>query len=97
MDITATSFPAVATVSLLCEYMDALVGMGYGTTLTSLLLAVVFLPLGVVSAVLLGQLVGGPVGSLAHQRLGNTITEVCHRASYHHARRLYLGEYIYLK
>ncbi len=71
MEITAVSFAAVAIVSLLCEYMDASIGMGYGTTLTPLLIAVGFLPLEVVPAVLLGQLVGGLVGGLAHQRLGN--------------------------
>jgi uncharacterized membrane protein YfcA len=51
--------------------MDASIGMGYGTTLTPILLIVGFPPLEVVPAVLLGQLVGGTVGGLAYHRLGN--------------------------
>ncbi len=62
---------AVAVVSLACEYMDASIGMGYGTTLSPILLAIGFAPLEVVPAVLIGQLAGGLVGGLAHHRLGN--------------------------
>ena len=71
MEITPTLFAAVAVLALLCEYMDASIGMGYGTTLTPLLLIIGFLPLEVVPAVLLGQLAGGLIGGLAHYRLGN--------------------------
>ena len=51
--------------------MDASLGMGYGTTLTPILLVIGFSPLEVVPAVLLGQLVGGLVGGLVHARVGN--------------------------
>ncbi len=71
MEITIALFIAIAAISLLCEFMDASLGMGYGTTLTPVLLIVGFAPLEVVPAVLLGQLVGGLVGGIAHQRLGN--------------------------
>jgi len=71
MEITPALFAAIAVLGLLCEYMDASIGMGYGTTLTPILLIVGFSPLEVVPAVLLGQLVGGTVGGLAHHRLGN--------------------------
>ena len=71
MEITLALLVAVACTSLFCEYMDASLGMGYGTTLTPILLIVGFAPLEVVPAVLLGQLVGGLVGGLAHQRVGN--------------------------
>lgn len=71
MEITLTLFVAVAILALLCEYVDASIGMGYGTTLTPLLLIIGFSPLEVVPAVLLGQLAGGLIGGLAHQRLGN--------------------------
>lgn len=71
MEITLTVFAVVATVSLLCEYVDASLGMGYGTTLTPLLLIIGFLPLEVVPAVLLGQLVGGAVGGFFHHKVGN--------------------------
>jgi uncharacterized membrane protein YfcA len=71
MDITIGLFIGVAALALLCEYMDASLGMGYGTTLTPLLIIIGFAPLEVVPAVLLGQLVGGIVGGIAHHRVGN--------------------------
>lgn len=71
LEITFGFFAAIAVVSFLCEYMDATLGAGYGTTLTPLLLIVGFLPLEVVPAVLLGQFVGGMSGGLAHHRFGN--------------------------
>jgi uncharacterized membrane protein YfcA len=71
MELTLAIFLLVAVISLLCEYMDASIGMGYGTTLTPVLLIVGFLPLEVVPAVLLGQLAGGLVGGFFHHKLGN--------------------------
>jgi len=71
MEIKLSLFLAIAIIALLCEYMDASIGMGYGTTLTPLLLIIGFSPLEVVPSVLLGQLVGGLVGGFAHYRLGN--------------------------
>ena len=71
MEITPALFAGVAFTALLCEYMDASIGMGYGTTLTPILLLVGFPPLEVVPAVLLGQLVGGFVGGFAHHKVGN--------------------------
>jgi uncharacterized membrane protein YfcA len=69
--MTPALFAAVALLALGCEYMDASIGMGYGTTLTPILLIVGFAPLEVVHAVLLGQLVGGVFGGLTHHRVGN--------------------------
>ncbi|RLE11549.1 hypothetical protein DRJ04_07830, partial [Candidatus Aerophobetes bacterium] len=71
MQITPTLFIVVAWVAFVCEYMDASIGMGYGTTLTPLLLIIGFLPLQVVPAVLVGQLVGGVVGGVFHHKFGN--------------------------
>ena len=71
MEITLILFILVAVGSLLCEYVDASIGMGYGTTLTPLLLMIGFLPLDVVPAVLMGQLVGGVIGGLFHHVMGN--------------------------
>jgi len=71
MEITPILFTAVAILALLCEYMDAAIGMGYGTTLTPLLLIAGFSPLEIVPAVLLGQLAGGLIGGLSHYRVGN--------------------------
>jgi len=71
MEITLTLFITIAVIALLCEYMDASIGMGYGTTLTPMLLLIGFLPLQVVPSVLLGQLAGDIVGGFFHHRLGN--------------------------
>jgi len=71
MEIAPILFAAVAVLALLCEYMDAAIGMGYGTTLTPLLLIAGFSPLEIVPAVLLGQLAGGLIGGLFHYRVGN--------------------------
>ena len=71
MEITISLFVAVAVIALACEYMDASIGMGYGTTLSPILLIMGFLPLEVVPSVLLGQLVGGLAGAFFHHRLGN--------------------------
>jgi uncharacterized membrane protein YfcA len=71
MELTLAIFLLVAVISLICEYMDASIGMGYGTTLTPVLMIVGFPPLEVVPAVLLGQLAGGLVGGFFHHKLGN--------------------------
>jgi uncharacterized membrane protein YfcA len=71
MEVSIALLVGVAILSLFCEYMDASIGMGYGTTLTPLLLIFGLAALQVVPAVLLGQLIGGAVGGLAHHRLGN--------------------------
>ncbi len=58
-------------ISLLAEYMDATIGMGYGTTLTPLLLLMGFLPLQIVPAILLSQFISGIFAARLHQRAGN--------------------------
>lgn len=62
---------AVFGAALLCEYMDSSLGMGYGTTLTPLLLIAGFEPMAIVPAVLLSELVTGVAAGLLHQRDGN--------------------------
>ncbi len=57
--------------ALACEFMDSSLGMGYGTTLTPLLLLMGFEPLQVVPAVLLSELFTGMAAGLMHQRDGN--------------------------
>jgi len=54
-----------------CEFVDSTLGMGYGTTLTPLLLLFGFSPLQIVPAVLLSELVTGLSAALAHHRAGN--------------------------
>lgn len=61
----------VIIMAFLCEYADSTLGMGYGTTLTPLLLLIGFTPIQIVPIILLSELVTGVVASICHQREGN--------------------------
>jgi len=62
---------AIFLAALTCEFMDSSLGMGYGTTLTPVLLLAGFEPLQIVPAVLLSELMTGLSAGLLHQRDGN--------------------------
>jgi uncharacterized membrane protein YfcA len=61
----------VFLVALVCEFVDSSLGMGYGTTLTPLLLLAGFAPLDIVPAILLSEALTGAAAGLMHQRDGN--------------------------
>jgi uncharacterized membrane protein YfcA len=61
----------IVIVAFLCEYMDSTFGMGYGTTLTPLLLLLGYSPMQVVPAVLLSELITGVMAGIFHHRAGN--------------------------
>jgi uncharacterized membrane protein YfcA len=58
----------VLLLALVCEYMDSSLGMGYGTTLTPVLLAAGFEPLQIVPTILLSECLSGFVAGVFHQR-----------------------------
>jgi len=62
---------AIFLAAFACEYVDSTLGMGYGTTLTPVLLLVGFDPLVIVPAVLLSELVTGVSGGIMHHGAGN--------------------------
>ena len=64
-------FIFLTVVAFFCEYVDSSLGMGYGTTLTPLLLFLNFEPLQIVPAVLLSEFITGISAGLAHNKLGN--------------------------
>jgi uncharacterized membrane protein YfcA len=64
-------FVCYALIALVCEYVDSSMGMGYGTTLTPLLLVLGFQPLQIVPAVLFSEFITGILAGLWHHRLGN--------------------------
>lgn len=68
---SAAVFLAVFLAALGCEFIDSALGMGYGTTLTPVLLLVGFTPLQVVPCVLLSELMTGIAAAFMHQRDGN--------------------------
>lgn len=74
MDIFQLSFEIgimVFLVALIAEYFDSSLGMGYGTSLTPVLLALGFTPLQVVPMILLAELVSGFFAAFSHTKLGN--------------------------
>lgn len=62
---------AIIVLAFLCEYMDSTLGMGYGTTLTPVLLLFGFAPMQIVPAVLLSELITGLLAGFFHHREGN--------------------------
>lgn len=58
--------------AFLCEYVDSSLGMGYGTTLSPILLIMGYSPLQVVPAILLSELVSGLSAAFFHHKFKNT-------------------------
>ncbi len=61
----------VAILAFAAEYVDSTLGMGYGTTLTPVLLLMGYEPMQVVPAVLFSELLTGLLAGLAHHSAGN--------------------------
>ncbi|MDW8141167.1 MAG: sulfite exporter TauE/SafE family protein, partial [Candidatus Bipolaricaulota bacterium] len=64
-------FALVALLAFLAEYIDSSLGMGYGTTLSPLLLLLGFSPIEVVPIVLLSECITGFVAALFHHTYQN--------------------------
>ena len=62
---------AIVVIAFFCEYIDSTLGMGYGTTLTPVLLLFGFSPMQIVPAVLLSELISGLLAGFFHHREGN--------------------------
>ncbi len=58
-------------MAFLCEFIDSTLGMGYGTTLTPVLLLIGFSPVQIVPAVLMSELATGALAAFMHHRAGN--------------------------
>lgn len=58
-------------MAFFCELVDSTLGMGYGTTLTPVLLLMGYEPMQVVPAILLSELITGGFAAFAHHRAGN--------------------------
>lgn len=70
----------LGVASLCCEYFDASLGMGYGTTLTPVLMLVGLSPTDIVPAVLMSQMCAGIMAGFAHHHVGNVRFERGSRA-----------------
>jgi uncharacterized protein len=64
-------FVILALIAFVGEYVDSSLGMGYGTTITPLLILLGFKPLDIVPAVLLSEFVTGVSAGGMHHVLGN--------------------------
>ena len=71
---------ALIVLAFFCELVDSSLGMGYGTTLTPVLMILGFCPLAIVPAVLLSELLSGITAGIAHHKVGNVNF---HRGSIH--------------
>ena len=62
----------IVVLAFFAEYIDSTLGMGYGTTLTPLLMLLFgFGPLQIVPAVLFSELVTGLLAGFTHHSMGN--------------------------
>lgn len=71
MELEPLVLVLLVTGALVCEYIDSTLGMGYGTTLTPILLLFGFPPLQIIPAILLSELISGLLAGLLHQKEGN--------------------------
>jgi uncharacterized membrane protein YfcA len=69
IEMSLTLIAGLAVLSFLAELIDSSLGMGYGTTLTPILLAIGFLPLQAVPAVLVSELFTGFFAAFLFHRL----------------------------
>lgn len=61
----------VVLLAFVCEMVDSTLGMGYGTTLTPIMLALGFEPIIIVPAVLFSEAVTGFLAGVFHHEFGN--------------------------
>lgn len=71
MELTGQLILFIIVISFFCEYMDATLGMGYGTTLAPIFLLMGFTPGQIVPAILVSQLICGLLASFFHHIEGN--------------------------
>jgi len=62
---------SLVLLALGCEYIDSTLGMGYGTTLTPILLLMGYEPTQIVPSVLLSEFLTGILAGISHHRCGN--------------------------
>lgn len=72
-DIALGVIIAIVVLAFLGEYIDSTLGMGYGTTLTPILLLMGYEPLQIVPAVLVSELFTGLLAGFTHHAVGNVV------------------------
>ena len=61
----------IIILAFVCELVDSSLGMGYGTTLTPIMLALGFEPIEIVPAVLCSEAITGLLAGVFHHGFGN--------------------------
>lgn len=61
----------IVLLAFICEFVDSTLGMGYGTTLTPLLLILGYEPVEIVPAVLFSECITGFAAGILHHEFGN--------------------------
>ena len=61
----------IMLMAFTCELVDSSLGMGYGTTLTPIMLALGYEPIQIVPAVLFSEAITGVLAGLFHHEFGN--------------------------
>ncbi len=64
-------FLPIVILAFVCELVDSSLGMGYGTTLTPLLLIMGYEPVEIVPAVLISECITGFLAGVLHHEFGN--------------------------
>ena len=73
MELSVFLMVVITLAAFFCEYTDSTLGMGYGTTMTPVLLLFGFKPLEIVPVILLSELITGFFAAFLHQREGNVL------------------------
>ncbi|MBF0252467.1 MAG: sulfite exporter TauE/SafE family protein [Candidatus Omnitrophica bacterium] len=71
LGLTPGFIAGIIILAFILEYMDSTLGMGYGTTLTPVLLMMGYEPLQIVPVVLISELITGISAGFFHHREGN--------------------------
>lgn len=61
----------IVMIAFACEFIDSTLGMGYGTTLTPVLMLMGFEPLQIVPSILVSELITGVMAGVTHHWAGN--------------------------
>lgn len=75
-------FIIVIFLAFCAEYVDSTLGMGYGTSLTPILLLLGFHPLQIVPAILFSEFLTGSFAGLTHHWMGNINLSLFKRKNY---------------
>ncbi len=70
--MTPTIFILLVIGAFICEFIDASLGMCYGTILGPVLIAMGYDPLVVIPSILITQAAGGAIASIFHNKFGNS-------------------------